>query len=53
MSGQVEKTHTQCEALPVICKLHIHRLKVICLFKFRIQLKSHIFFMNLKEKQTA
>lgn len=35
------------KALPVICKFHIHRFKVIRLFKFWIKFKSYIFFMNL------
>lgn len=37
--------------IPVVCELHIHRLKVVSLFKFWIKFKGHIFFMNLKKKQ--
>lgn len=36
------------EALPVVCKFHIHRFRVICLFKLWIKFKGYIFFMNLK-----
>lgn len=38
------------EALPVVCKFHIHRFRVIRLFKFWIKFKSYIFFMYLKRK---
>lgn len=40
------------EALPVVCKFHIHRFRVICLFKLWIKFKGYIFFMNLKIKQS-
>lgn len=37
------------KTLPIVCKLHIHRFKIIHLFKSWIKFKSYIFFMNLKK----
>lgn len=41
------------EASPVVCEFHVHRLKVVRLFKLRIQLQGHIFLLDLKGKRTA
>lgn len=53
--GSGVNTHLQevLRALPVICKFHIHRFKVIRLLKLWIKFKSYIFFMNLQKTRTV